>query len=117
MKTPKPRKTQIFPSKKIHGLFYEGFKKNGRARLDSDDQIIAFYYKGERFDLCEFVEIKPEYNCNFKKIDGHIMGRIMEILPDSEIGDQKLTLCIHDCRSKKKELFHVTEVRKERKRN
>ena len=116
MKKPTPRKTSIFASKTIKGLFYEGFKKNGIKKLNSDDQIIAIHYNGERFDLLEFVEIVPYLDCDFQKIEERpLLGRIVEIEPENEAGrGQKLILRINDCESEKQDLFQITEIRKER---
>jgi len=114
MKAPKPRTTQIIKSGTIKGLFYEGFKgKSSRKKFNNDDLIIAFHYRGKRFDLNEFVRIKPGIsNISFRDEGDGFTGRIVAIEPDSENGKQKLILRIDDCESEEQDLFEVTEIEK-----
>lgn len=120
MKRPEPRETSIFASKMIKGLFYEGFKKEGSTgnEINDDDLIIAFHYNGVRFDLFEFVQIKPDRRFErhgFKKIKGQpLLGKIVSIEPDSEKGEDKLVIRVDDCESPEQDLFRVTEIKKER---
>jgi hypothetical protein len=110
MKKPKPRTTKIIASKKIKGLFYEGFK---RSRLNEDDLIVAFYYRGERFDLHEIVEIEPLLKTNFKRAEGKsIIGMIIKIDPSNERGEQQLVVMANNAESSKMDWFKVTEIKK-----
>lgn len=112
MKAPKPRVTQIIKSGKIKELFYEGFFEEETP--NNDDLIIALHYQGQRFDLFEFIQIKPGVECDFEKIEGQpLLGRITAIEPDSE-GEENLILRIDDCESDRQDLFLVTEIEKEK---
>lgn len=122
MKRPEPRETSIFASKMVKGLFYEGFKKDESARneINDDDLIIAFHYNEVRFDLFDFVQIKPDRRFErpgFKKIKGQpLMGKIVSIEPDAEDGRDNLVIRVDDCESQEQNLFMVTEIKKERNR-
>ncbi|MBI1866142.1 MAG: hypothetical protein HY005_02555 [Candidatus Staskawiczbacteria bacterium] len=117
MKIPKPRKTKIIKSKTIKGLFYEGFKRKGSKKevFDDDDLVVAFHYNGIRFDLHEFVQIKPKFKgLKFRKIKGQpLLGIIIGIEPDSESGNNKLIIRVNDCESQEQDIFMVTEIKKE----
>ena len=119
MKVPKPRTTEIIRSKTIEGLFYEGFKRQESKKeiFDNDDLIVAFHYNGIRFDLYEFVQIKPSrrFKTKFTKIKGqHLLGRIVAIEPDSEAGEDDLIIRVDDSESQEQDLFMVTEIKKEK---
>ena len=115
MEKPMYRTTEIFQSKTIEGLFYEGFKKSEGEKLNNDDLIIAFHYNGKRFDLQEFVRIKPEFDTDFKEVEGEdLMGRIVGIEPENEGGVQNLIIRVEDCESCEEDLFMVTEIKKEK---
>ncbi len=114
MKKPTPRTTEITKSKKIKGLFYEVLRTSKKKKLDSDDLIVAFHYMGVQFDLFEFVRLKPEFEIDFKEVEGEgFMGRIVGIEPESEKGDQKLVVRVDDCESNEEGIFKVTEIEKE----
>lgn len=119
MKKPQPRTTEIIKSKKIKGLFYEGFKREDSEKesWDNDDLIVAFHYNGVRFDLYEFIIIKPsrrfEPPPGFKKTKGEpLIGRIIEIDIENDDCDSGLIIRVEDANSKTQGLFMVTEIKK-----
>lgn len=114
MTRPEPRQTQIFESKTIKGLFYEGFKKESSETTDGfdlKDLVVAFHYKGRRFDLDEEVKIPKVIRDD---LGWPLVGTITGIRPDLEDGEQNRVVEIQDVLDYKNEFeyFRPDQVKK-----